>query len=79
MLFTQEGTLWYEQKKFWMTEMKTHGFAKATMDMIIEINVGRLQNKLLELCGKPIDIRRYIQFPILNSIWIMLAGYGNYA
>ena len=79
MLFAQEGTIWYEQRKFWMTEMKNHGFAKANMDTIIEINVGRLQNELFELRGKPIDVRRYIQFPILNSMWIMLAGYGYYA
>lgn len=71
---TLNGDAWQENRRFCLHILRDLGFGRNSMEEHITEEVRYLSDKILELRGEPVDIRKYLVPSMSNNITALMFG-----
>lgn len=66
-----------EQRRFAIRQLKELGYAKTSLEAMIQEEIVEFLAKLKCECDHPISLKTKFHIPILNIIWALVAGERN--
>lgn len=73
LLFT-EGPQWAEQRRFAIRQLKDLGYAKSSLETLIQSEIVDFVNELKKECDHPISLRAKFNASILSTVWSLVVG-----
>lgn len=73
LIFT-EGHQWSEQRRFTVRQLKELGYAKTSLETMIQTEIVDFMDKLKNECNYPISLKTKFHTSILNIIWSLIVG-----
>ncbi len=73
LLFT-EGRQWAEQRRFAIRQLKDLGYAKSSLETLIQSEIVDFVNELKKECDHPISLRAKFNASIVSTVWSLVVG-----
>ncbi len=68
MIFSH-GPYWKELRRFLLRNLRDFGFGKSSMENLFLEEITKLNRKLGENVGQPIDLNGIMNVSIVNALW----------
>jgi methyl farnesoate epoxidase/farnesoate epoxidase len=63
------GTYWKELRRFVLRNLRDFGFGKSSMETLFLDEIAKLNKKLGENAGEPVDLNCIMNLSIVNALW----------
>lgn len=74
-LVVSNGTLWQEQRRFALRQLRDLGMGKSSIESHIQREIAVVIEGLRQTFGKPVDLKTNLNIAITNIVWAIVAGF----